>query len=82
MLKRFLLDNISDIKKDMKSYIYDCEISYNPSDKNESIELRREFVKYILVSSDYLNTIMPVIYIKIALSHEIYKQMIYDQGGK
>lgn len=76
------MDNISDIKKDMKSYIYDCEISYNPSDKNESIELRREFVKYILVSSDYLNTIMPVIYIKITLSHEIYKQMIYDQGGK
>ena len=60
------------------SYDYECELSFNLNGKPSNI--LKECIKYIVVQYDYKNRIMPLIFINVALSAQLYNIMVPNQG--
>lgn len=66
-------------KSYISTFVYDCEFAFNSS-KGTSVEVPKDFVKYIIIEHDYNKRIMPIIYIKVNLLPSVYNQMVPDQG--
>ena len=66
-------------KSFVSTFLYDCELHFNDKD-GKSTEIIKEAIKYILISHDYKNKIMPVIYLKVNLTPSLYNKMVPQQG--
>lgn len=66
-------------KSFVSTFLYDCELHFNDKD-GKSTDIIKETVKYILISHDYKNKIMPVIYLKVNLTPSLYNKMVPQQG--
>ena len=66
-------------KSFVSTFLYDCELHFNDKD-GKSIDIIKEAIKYILISHDYKNKIMPVIYLKVNLTPSLYNKMVPQQG--
>ena len=66
-------------KSFVSTFLYDCELHFNDKDGN-SVEIMKECIKYILISHDYKNKIMPIIYLKANIKPSIYNKMVPQQG--
>ena len=66
-------------KSFVSTFLYDCELHFNDKD-GKSTDIIKETVKYILISHDYKNKIMPVIYLKVNLTPSLYNKMVHQQG--
>ena len=66
-------------KSFVSTFLYDCELHFNDKD-GKSTDIIKETVKYILISHDYKNKIMPVIYLKVNLTTSLYNKMVPQQG--
>ena len=66
-------------KQYMTSYKYDCELEFHASN-GEAIKKKKEGFKYLFVSHNYSDAVMPIMYLNINLFANVYNGMVPDQG--
>lgn len=67
-------------KQIVTAYRYECELEFHGSDGKTSLEIQKEGLKYLTITHNYDEFIMPVMYMKVKLFPHVYNAMVPDQG--